>query len=322
MDCAFNCDFEFLSFIANVLTLLVTAGLGWSAIHQFKVSRRSRRHDLVAQHLQEFANSPGMKDVFYRIDHDEPIFTSEVRLAGCQEERNLDDLLNHFDSLATGARVEGINEKDLGSALYYLRAIASSPAVQEYLSVIDLYAENRQMSEMFADLRSYRIITRQEAVIKQQPVSSGTAIASAEPISSAEGWSRLTTLGRGHPFCYRLALSNLYIKLGEDYQAAASKRADVYSVAFLRDLHAELRSRFGSSPFPLSNSKDKVPTGRAADGLGSVFYQLSKRSPVLTSTLAAVLVNHKVFVQVDGRSALHFRLGSLEAFEAFLAKMG
>lgn len=305
MDCPYKCLIE-------IGTLSTTALLGLSALYQFRVSRRSRRHDLVAEHMQEFAKSDGMKSVYYRIKYQLPIFAPGIRTPGCREEVDLDDLLNHFGSLATGARVEGLSGSDLGSALYYLRAIASHPEVQQYLSETDLNAQEKRMSEMYADLRAYEV----QSDPSHGPVQSATALA-----PSTHNWRPLVTLGRSHPFCYTLTSSNLYIHRGENCQIANTEVAVTHSAAFLTELRAELAKRFGDDAFPLSNSKDRVPAGEAADGLGSVFFQLSGLSPVLASALAAVLVSHGVLEQVHGRRGLHFRLGSAEAFEAFLAEM-
>lgn len=100
---------------------------------------------------------------------------------------------------------------------------------------------------------------------------------SLEPADS-DRWTECWTKKHDNPFFYRITERGISVKEGQTFSDA--------------DVNATLQrlwEDFGQTAFPLSNNRDNVPNGLAANGLGTAYFKATGKGAKNTSRLAAML---------------------------------
>lgn len=116
---------------------------------------------------------------------------------------------------------------------------------------------------------------------------------------SEDGWVQCKTKARRVPFEYRLGPAADGIHTRNLHGGNTVRFTDTEIDTVLQ----VLTDRFGDRPFPLANSVTGVPAGTVPMGLGTAFWETTKRSPGHTSRLAAVLESIGVFKACENPSS-------------------
>jgi hypothetical protein len=112
-----------------------------------------------------------------------------------------------------------------------------------------------------------------------------------EPADPEADWNGCFTASHRNPFRYRLTPKGLRVEKGP-----------VFALEMINAMLTDLHQGFGSSPFPLLNSRDDVPNGVSAEGIGTAYYRATgqRGQPIHASKLAAILEDLGVFSLVQG----------------------
>ncbi|MFX1803086.1 hypothetical protein PWR66_05415 [Paraburkholderia sp. A1RO-5] len=196
-------------------------------------------------------------------------------------------------------------------ASWLLAAVASHRSTQDSaFARLDSTAQRLRAMEAALFMFGYDLVDRQDrqqngSPDPQPPVVSGGPSPYTGP-TTEDGWAQCKTLARENPFEYRLALATDGIQTRNVGKNPITSFTDD---ELNRTLQA-LLGDFGDRPFPLANSVDRVPAGTERNGLGTAFWNETRRNPGDTSRLAAVLKSIEVFKPSENPSAggMHWTL--------------
>ncbi len=82
-----------------------------------------------------------------------------------------------------------------------------------------------------------------------------------------------------------------------------------FSIEVIQNVLKWLKVKFHDTPFPLSNSADKVPSGEAEPGIGMAYYEVTNKKGNVpdTSKLVAILKNENILIELQlNKRAMHF----------------
>lgn len=128
----------------SVLLLAIPHLITLRTIYQ---QNKLKRSDYVIQSYRQFMDDPMMLDLFYRIDYNN--LSAQQLYFGCQDEKALDKLLGHFNSIGRLFREKILTMKDADFISYHTLRIYRNEAVQSYLRQIKEYNEQHRSYEDF-----------------------------------------------------------------------------------------------------------------------------------------------------------------------------
>lgn len=97
------------------------------------------------------------------------------------------------------------------------------------------------------------------------------------------------TLSQKNDFSYRFDENGIQVIDGKHF-----------SIEVIQNVLRWLKVKFHNTPFPLSNSADKVPSGEAEPGVGMAYYEVTNKKGNVpdTSKLVAILKNENILIEL------------------------
>ena len=131
---------EIASWAQVVAVAFAGAGLVLTAL-QISRSIRQRRIERIDQVRQELFGDPALISIYYRIEYSEFDYSPDFH--GSEDEKNLDQLLSMFDSLAKQVQMKLLNLSDLDLVAYEYLVIYQDSGVREYFKFLDNWFSDR-----------------------------------------------------------------------------------------------------------------------------------------------------------------------------------
>lgn len=111
------------------------------------LNNKLKRSDYVIQSYREFMNDKVMIDLYYRIDYN--TFEKDQLYFGTDDEKALDRLLGHFNSIGRLFREKILTMKDADYISYQTLRIYQHEAVKFYLKELKEYNQNHRTFDDF-----------------------------------------------------------------------------------------------------------------------------------------------------------------------------